>query len=76
MSLILFPLTPPASKLVSLADTFLCATAKSRSATIVTKDSEIEAAVKLEGLAVLWIKGLCLNNISLAESDKGTGKHQ
>jgi predicted nucleic acid-binding protein len=41
---------------MSLADTFLCATAKSLSATIVTKDSEIEAAVQPERLAVLWIK--------------------
>jgi hypothetical protein len=41
---------------MSLADTFLCATAQSLSATIVTKDSEIEAAEQPEGLSVLWIK--------------------
>jgi predicted nucleic acid-binding protein len=41
---------------MSLADTFLCATAKSLSAAIVTKDSEIEPAEQAEGLSVLWIK--------------------
>lgn len=41
---------------MSLADTFLCATAKSLSATIVTKDSEIETAEQPERLSVLWIK--------------------
>jgi predicted nucleic acid-binding protein len=41
---------------MSLADTFLCATAKCISATIVTKDSEIEAAEQPEGLSVFWIK--------------------
>jgi predicted nucleic acid-binding protein len=41
---------------MSLADTFLCATAKSLSAIIVTKDSEIKAAEQPERLSVLWIK--------------------
>jgi predicted nucleic acid-binding protein len=40
---------------MSLADTFLCATAKSLSATIVTKDSEIEEAEKAEPLSIIWI---------------------
>jgi predicted nucleic acid-binding protein len=41
---------------MSFADTFLCATAKSLSATIVTKDSELKAAEQPEGLSILWIK--------------------
>jgi predicted nucleic acid-binding protein len=41
---------------MSFADTFLCATAKSLSATIVTKDSEIKAAEQPERLSILWIK--------------------
>jgi predicted nucleic acid-binding protein len=40
---------------MSLADAFLCGTAKSLSATIVTKDHEIEAAERGEALSVLWI---------------------
>jgi predicted nucleic acid-binding protein len=40
---------------MSLADTFLCATAKSLSATIVTKDGEIAEAEKTEPLSVFWI---------------------
>jgi predicted nucleic acid-binding protein len=39
-----------------LGDVFLCATAKSLSATIVTKDREIEAVEQAENLSVLWIK--------------------
>jgi predicted nucleic acid-binding protein len=41
---------------LSLADAFLCATAKSLSATIVTKDSEIAGPEAEEGLPVFWIK--------------------
>jgi predicted nucleic acid-binding protein len=41
---------------ISLGDVFLCATAKSLSATVVTKDHEIEAVERGEQLAVLWIK--------------------
>jgi predicted nucleic acid-binding protein len=41
---------------LSLADAFLCATAKSLSATIVTKDSEIAGPEEEERLSVLWIK--------------------
>jgi predicted nucleic acid-binding protein len=41
---------------ISLADAFLCATAKSLSATIVTKDGEIESVEQAENLSVLWIK--------------------
>jgi predicted nucleic acid-binding protein len=41
---------------MSLADTFLCATAKNISATIVTKDGEIAEAEQAEPLSVLWIK--------------------
>jgi predicted nucleic acid-binding protein len=41
---------------MSLADVFLCATAKSLSATVVTKDHEIEAVEHLEHLSVLWIR--------------------
>jgi predicted nucleic acid-binding protein len=40
---------------MSLADVFLCATAQSLSASIVTKDREIEAAEQPEGLSVFWI---------------------
>jgi predicted nucleic acid-binding protein len=40
---------------MSLADVFLCATAQSISAAIVTKDREIEAAEHPEGLSILWI---------------------
>jgi len=40
---------------MSLADAFLCATAKSLSAVIVTKDKEIKHAEKNEALSVLWI---------------------
>jgi predicted nucleic acid-binding protein len=40
---------------MSLADTFLCTAAKNLSATIVTKDGEIEEAEKAEPLSVLWI---------------------
>jgi predicted nucleic acid-binding protein len=40
---------------MSLADVFLCATAQNFSAAIVTKDKEIEAAERPEGLSVLWI---------------------
>jgi predicted nucleic acid-binding protein len=41
---------------MSFADTFLCATAKSINATIVTKDSEIADAEKAEPFSVFWIK--------------------
>ncbi|MDR1419793.1 MAG: type II toxin-antitoxin system VapC family toxin [Treponema sp.] len=41
---------------MSLADCFLCATAKNLSAAIVTKDKEIRAAEQAESLAVLWIE--------------------
>jgi len=40
---------------MSLADAFLCATAKSLSAVIVTKDKEIKPAEKDGHLSVLWI---------------------
>ena len=40
---------------ISLADAFLCATAKSLSATIVTKDNEIKPIEEIESLPVLWI---------------------
>jgi predicted nucleic acid-binding protein len=40
---------------MSLADAFLCATAKSLDAVIVTKDKEIKPAEKTESLSVLWI---------------------
>jgi predicted nucleic acid-binding protein len=40
---------------LSFADCFLCATAKSLTATIVTKDSEIRAVERAENLSVLWI---------------------
>jgi predicted nucleic acid-binding protein len=41
---------------ISFADAFLCGTAKSLSATIVTKDSEIAGPEKNEGLPIFWIK--------------------
>jgi predicted nucleic acid-binding protein len=41
---------------ISLADAFLCATAKSLSATIVTKDGEIKPVEQAENLSVFWIK--------------------
>jgi predicted nucleic acid-binding protein len=41
---------------MSLADAFACATAKSLSATLVTKDSEVQAAEQNEALSVLWIR--------------------
>ena len=40
---------------MSLADAFLCGTAKSIAATIVTRDPEIKLAEKTEFLSVLWI---------------------
>jgi len=40
---------------MSLADAFLCATAKSLSAVIVTKDKEIKPAEEDGDLSVLWI---------------------
>jgi len=40
---------------MSLADAFLCATAKSLSAVIVTKDKEIKPVEKDGHLSVLWI---------------------
>jgi len=40
---------------MSLADAFLCATAKSLAAVIVTKDKEIKPAEKDGDLSVLWI---------------------
>jgi len=40
---------------MSLADAFLCATAKSLAAIIVTKDKEIKPAEEAESLSVLWI---------------------
>jgi predicted nucleic acid-binding protein len=41
---------------LSLADAFLCATAKSLAATLVTKDGEIRPAEQREKLSVFWIK--------------------
>jgi predicted nucleic acid-binding protein len=41
---------------ISLGDVFLCATAKSLFATMVTKDHEIEAVEQGEHLSVRWIK--------------------
>jgi hypothetical protein len=41
---------------MSLADAFLCGTAKSLSATIVTKDGEIAVPEEDENLPVIWIK--------------------
>jgi len=40
---------------MSLADAFLCSTANSLSAVIVTKDKEIKSAENKEHLSVLWI---------------------
>jgi predicted nucleic acid-binding protein len=40
---------------MSLADAFLCATAKSLSIVIVTRDKEIKPAEEAESLSVLWI---------------------
>jgi len=40
---------------ISLADAFLCGTAKSVAATIVTRDPEIKLPEKSESLSVLWI---------------------
>ena len=40
---------------MSLADAFLCGTAKSIAATVVTRDPEIKLAEKSESLSVLWI---------------------
>jgi len=40
---------------MSLADAFLCATAKSLSAVIVTKDKEIKPAEEDGSISVLWI---------------------
>jgi predicted nucleic acid-binding protein len=40
---------------MSLADAFLCATAKSLTAVIVTKDKEIKPAEKDGSLSVLWM---------------------
>jgi len=44
-----------ASYAMSLADAFLCATAKSLAAVVVTKDKEIKPAEKDGYLSVLWI---------------------
>jgi len=41
---------------MSLADAFLCATAKCFSATIVTKDKEIKPVEESESLPILWIQ--------------------
>jgi predicted nucleic acid-binding protein len=41
---------------ISLADSFACATAKSLTATLVTKDHEIEAVERGENLSVFWIR--------------------
>jgi predicted nucleic acid-binding protein len=41
---------------LSLADAFLCGTAKSLSAAIVTKDGEIAVPEEDENLPVIWIK--------------------
>ena len=40
---------------ISLADAFLCGTAKSIAATIVTKDPEIKIVEKAESLSILWL---------------------
>jgi len=40
---------------MSLADAFLCSTAKSITATIVTRDPEIKTVEGVESLPVLWI---------------------
>jgi len=39
-----------------ILDAFLCATAKSLTATIITKDDEIKPVEEKEPLPVLWIK--------------------
>jgi predicted nucleic acid-binding protein len=44
-----------ASYSISLADAFACATAMGLSATLVTKDHEIEAVEQNEKISVLWI---------------------
>jgi predicted nucleic acid-binding protein len=41
---------------MSLADAFLCATAKTFGATVITKDAEIAGPEEEENLPVLWIK--------------------
>ena len=41
---------------MSLADTLLCATAKSLTAIVVTKDSELKEVEAGENISVLWIK--------------------
>jgi predicted nucleic acid-binding protein len=41
---------------MSLADAFLCGTAKSLGAAIVTKDGEIREPERAESLSVLWIR--------------------
>jgi predicted nucleic acid-binding protein len=41
---------------MSLGDAFLCGTAKSLAAVIVTKDKEIKFAEEAESLPVLWIQ--------------------
>ena len=41
---------------ISLADAFLCATAKSLDAVIVTKDPEIKPVEEAESFPVLWIQ--------------------
>jgi predicted nucleic acid-binding protein len=43
---------------VSLADSFTAATAKSLSATIVTKDSEFLELEKREAMSIMWLKEL------------------
>jgi predicted nucleic acid-binding protein len=45
-----------ASYSMAFAGCFLCATAKSLRAAIVTKDSEIRAVEQAENLSVLWIR--------------------
>jgi predicted nucleic acid-binding protein len=41
---------------MSLADAFACATAKSLSAILVTKDGEVQAVERNEALPILWIR--------------------
>jgi len=41
---------------MSLADAFLCATAKSLGATLVTKDSEMKATEDAGEFSILWLK--------------------
>jgi predicted nucleic acid-binding protein len=41
---------------ISLADSIAAATAKSLSATVVTKDGEFQVLEKSENLSVMWIK--------------------